>query len=52
MSDPSVKELVDEVRALRKRVTELEDVNEIRKLQFKYGYYIDKCTSSPELSQC
>jgi hypothetical protein len=43
MSDPSLKEVLDEVKALRKRVTELEDVNEIRKLQFQYGYYIDKC---------
>ena len=45
MSDPSMKEVLEEVRALKKRVTELEDVNEIRKLQFMYGYYIDKCTS-------
>jgi hypothetical protein len=43
MSDPSIKEVLQEVRALKKRVTELEDVNEIRKLQFIYGYYIDKC---------
>jgi hypothetical protein len=46
MSDPSIKEVLEEVRALKKRVTELEDVNEIRKLQFIYGYYIDKCKPS------
>lgn len=46
MSDPNVKELVQEVQALKRRVTELEDVNEIRHLQYKYGYYLDKCTPS------
>ena len=46
MPDPSIKEVLEEVRALKKKVTELEDVNEIRKLQFIYGYYIDKCKPS------
>jgi hypothetical protein len=40
----SLQEILGEVKALKKRVTELEDVNEIRHLQYKYGYYLDKCT--------
>ena len=43
MSDS--KEILQELKALKKRVTELEDINEIRDLQYKYGYYLDKCTS-------
>ena len=43
MSDASSNEILQELKALRRRVTELEDVNEIRKLQWKYGYYLDKC---------
>jgi hypothetical protein len=42
----SIQEVLDEVKALQKRVTELEDINEIRHLQYKYGYYLDKCVYS------
>jgi len=41
------KEILEELKALKKRVTELEDINEIRHLQYKYGYYLDKCISLP-----
>jgi len=47
MSNTNLNEVLAEVKALKKRVTELEDVNEIRHLQYKYGYYLDKCISSP-----
>lgn len=33
-----------EVRALASRLTQLEDINAIRKLHFAYGYYIDTCS--------
>jgi hypothetical protein len=49
MTDSNVAELLSEVKALKKRVTELEDINEIRSLQYKYGYYLDKCISFPKL---
>ncbi|EME86498.1 uncharacterized protein MYCFIDRAFT_151502 [Pseudocercospora fijiensis CIRAD86] len=32
------------VQSLSHRVTELEDINAIRKLHFAYGYYIDTCS--------
>ena len=47
MSDAGNKEILQELQALRRRVTELEDVNELRKLQWKYGYYLDKCIVCP-----
>jgi len=38
-----VEELKQLVESLRKEVTRLSDEGEIKKLHFKYGYYIDKC---------
>ena len=37
------EELRDELRLLRDRVGRLEDQQAVRALQFKYGYYMDKC---------
>ncbi|KAB5513408.1 SnoaL-like domain-containing protein [Coniochaeta sp. 2T2.1] len=42
MSD-AVTKLENRVETLRKEITRLSDQEEIRKLQYKYGYYIDKC---------
>jgi len=42
MSD-EVAELKQMVEALRKEVSDLSDQQEVEKLQYKYGYYIDKC---------
>ncbi|KEZ45541.1 hypothetical protein SAPIO_CDS1875 [Scedosporium apiospermum] len=42
MGDAIIK-LEQTVEALRKEVIRLSDQEEIRKLQYKYGYYIDKC---------
>lgn len=36
-------ELREELRLLRDRVGRLEDQQAVRALQFKYGYYMDKC---------
>lgn len=52
MSDTGSKEILQELKALRRRVTELEDVNEIRKLQWKYSYYLDKCISAALFTHC
>ena len=38
----SIATLQAELRALRRRVQELEDVEAIKKLQRTYGYYVDK----------
>jgi len=38
-----VAELKKLVESLSKEVTRLSDENEIKKLHFKYGYYLDKC---------
>ncbi|OCL10792.1 hypothetical protein AOQ84DRAFT_387269 [Glonium stellatum] len=38
-----VAELKQLVESLRKEVTRLSDQEEVRKLQYKYGYYLDKC---------
>ncbi len=42
----SLPDLHEELRALRDRVGRLEDQQEVRALQFKYGYYMDKCLFS------
>ncbi|SPO06220.1 uncharacterized protein DNG_08909 [Cephalotrichum gorgonifer] len=42
MADETIAKLVETVEALRKEVTRLSDQEEIRKLQYKYGYYLDK----------
>ena len=36
-------ELKQELQQLRARVGQLEDQQAVRALQFKYGYYMDKC---------
>jgi hypothetical protein len=46
MSDAKIAELEKQIEALTQHVTRLEDVQEIRKVQHKYGYYIDKCLCS------
>ncbi|EJT79458.1 hypothetical protein GGTG_04542 [Gaeumannomyces tritici R3-111a-1] len=38
-----VAQLRQTVEALQKEVTRLNDQEEIRKLQYTYGYYLDKC---------
>jgi len=38
-----ITELKEIVSALQKEVVRLSDQEEIRKLQYKYGYYLDKC---------
>jgi hypothetical protein len=38
-----VSELKQELRLVRDRVGRLEDQQAVRALQFKYGYYMDKC---------
>ena len=35
--------VLEEVRALRREVELLKDVQAVRTLHFKYGYYIDMC---------
>ena len=49
MSDAKIAELEKKIEALTNHVTRLEDVQEIRKVQHKYGYYIDKCLLPPLL---
>jgi hypothetical protein len=36
-------ELKKEVALLRKEVSRVSDEAEVRKVHFKYGYYLDKC---------
>ena len=47
MSSDRVAELERKVEALTRHVLDLEAVQEIRKTQHKYGYYIDKCLYLP-----
>jgi hypothetical protein len=46
MADERIVELEKKLAALETHVTRLDDVQEIRKVQHKYGYYIDKCLYS------
>ena len=39
----ALQALSEQVTALARRVSLLEDTNAVRSLHFKYGYYIDKC---------
>ncbi|MBC2777091.1 nuclear transport factor 2 family protein [Parasphingopyxis marina] len=39
--DRAIEELRAEMQALRKDVTRLKDIHDVRTLHFKYGYYID-----------
>jgi hypothetical protein len=41
--DTALKALEAKVDALTRQLGILEDTNEIKSLQYKYGYYIDKC---------
>src|SRR5579859_1364266 len=43
MSDDRIAQLEKKLEALTRHVTDLEAIQEIRKTQHKYGYYIDKC---------
>jgi hypothetical protein len=44
MSDAGeLRTLKEQVGMLARQVSALEDVNSIRHLQYKYGYYMDKC---------
>jgi len=43
VGNTEVQELKELVESLRKEVTRLSDEGEIKKLHFKYGYYLDKC---------
>lgn len=42
-SDESLRETRRELEDLRERVGLLEDIQAVRTLQFKYGYFMDKC---------
>ena len=41
--EEKVKELEKQLHEVRHQVGMLEDINAVRHLQYKYGYYIDKC---------
>jgi len=41
--EDQVKELQQQVKYLGNEVGRLQDVNDVRHLQYKYGYYLDKC---------
>ena len=44
MTDPNaIAALEQRVTALARQVTRLEDTHAVKCLQYKYGYYIDKC---------
>jgi hypothetical protein len=42
-NSPEIEDLRREVTALHQRVGRLEDEMAVRRLQFSYGYYLDKC---------
>ena len=42
MSDEAIRLLTEQVAELTRRLTVQEDVQAVRTLQFKYGYYMDK----------
>jgi hypothetical protein len=42
MSEEAIRLLTEQVAALTRRMTVQEDVQAVRALQFKYGYYMDK----------
>lgn len=44
-------ELKAEVALLKKEVSRVSDEAEVRKVHFKYGYYLDKCLYN-EVSSC
>jgi len=39
----NVEEMEKEIKALRKRITIMEDIEEIKKIQYKYFYFVDHC---------
>lgn len=41
--EDELKELKEQVSQLRKEVSRVSDEAEVRKVHFKYGYYLDKC---------
>lgn len=41
--DADIAELKKEVSLLRKELSRVSDEAEVRKVHFKYGYYLDKC---------
>jgi len=41
--DAEIADLKKEVALLRKEVSRVSDEAEVRKVHFKYGYYLDKC---------
>lgn len=41
--DADIAELKKEVSLLRKELSRVADEAEVRKVHFKYGYYLDKC---------
>lgn len=38
-----LEELKEQVSLLRKELSRVSDEAEVRKVHFKYGYYLDKC---------
>jgi hypothetical protein len=38
-----IEELKARMSTLERELTYLRDENEVKKLQYKYGYYLDKC---------
>jgi hypothetical protein len=43
MSEPTLRDLQKQIDHLTNEVGRLKDINDIRHLHYKYGYYIDKC---------
>ncbi len=41
--ESDIAELKQEVSSLRKELSRVSDEAEVRKVHFKYGYYLDKC---------
>lgn len=41
--DTDIAQLKKEVSLLRKELSRVSDEAEVRKVHFKYGYYLDKC---------
>ena len=41
--EADISELKKEVSLLRKELSRVSDEAEVRKVHFKYGYYLDKC---------
>jgi SnoaL-like domain len=43
MAEQRFQALEQKIEALSKELERLRDIEEIKQVQFKYGYYMDKC---------